>query len=161
MKKTKESEIYPSKIMNPICEQAGCSNNEASKHAWLWEKQRWHWHPSPSFRGWWEPNNVDSISGAHVGGHPDAKRFWARKDPGRWVRRIYGIPTEKAWNSANYVLEFTAWQQAGSPEPETSFVSIAATWERQKRFWSELRPIIKQIGKPMPFVPKTPIIYQK
>jgi hypothetical protein len=146
MNKTK---IYPSKEMNPLCEMAGCSDEEASEHAQKWQRKRWHSHPDQSFLAWWNPHSFDPVSGASVGGHPDAARTWARKDPGKWVRRRYGTSAIVAWNTAPYLEEFQSWKQSGSPETE-DFVSIAATLERQKQFWHDLKPIILQIGKPMP-----------
>jgi hypothetical protein len=136
--------------MDSYCEQAGCSEKLRKRHAWKWDQHRWHSHPIPTFCAWWEPSGVDPENGASVGGHPDAWRIWARKDPGRWIRRRYGIETVIAWNAASYVKEFDAWQNAGSPEPDEPFISLAASLERQKQFWADLKPIIDQIGKPMP-----------
>jgi hypothetical protein len=103
------------------------------------------------FRQWWEPWGVDKDSGASVGGHPDAYRVWARKDPGRWRRRHYGVLTPIAWITALYRDEYERWVDAGRPERE-NFISLAASLERQKQFWRDLKPIIERIGKPMPEV---------
>lgn len=143
----KHKEIYPSKLMNEMCEQAGCDDHLASKHAWKWERKHWHSHPIPTFCAWWEPHDIDPVSGASVGGHPDARRIWARKDAGKWSKHWYGVKTEDAWNTARFVEEFDAWVDAGRPEPETDFVSISATLEKQKEFWKNVKPIIAQIGK--------------
>ena len=49
-----------------------------------------------AFCEWWNPSGTEEPSGANIGGHPDAKRVWARKDAGRWTRRIYGTATRKS-----------------------------------------------------------------
>jgi len=137
--------------MEDFCDLAGCSDKMRKLHAWKWRHRRWHSHPSPSFCAWWEPDGRDPATGASTGGRPEARRVWARKDPdGRWRRRWYGLPTLLAWNTT-YVLDaFEAWVGAGSPEPDEPFMSISASLEAQKRSWQELKPIIMQIGKPMP-----------
>lgn len=140
--------LFYSRLMNPICEQAGCSTERASKHAWKWETKRWHSHPSIAFTNWWTPTEFDLASGAHLGGHPDAYRQWARKDSDGWKRRWYGVSCVDAWNTPQYVEEFDAWESAGSPEGEP-FISVSATLERQKQFWRDLLPTINEIGKPM------------
>jgi len=61
-----------------------------------------------------------------------------------------GVNTIIAWNCATYVLQFDAWQSAGSPEPDAPFVSIAATLDVQQKFWAGLKPLIEAIGKPVP-----------
>ena len=93
------------------------------------------------------PTGLFGASEKHMFEH--ASRIWARKDPGAWKRKRYGTSTLDAWNSDSYVREFDAWQHAGSPEREP-FVSIAAPYERQKQFFTELKGIIAKIGKPMP-----------
>jgi len=132
--------------MEDCCEQAGCDDKQRKQHVWKWERKGWHSHPFPSFVAWWEPSGTDPESGASVGGHPDARRVWARKDPGRWLRRRYGIPTESAWNIARYVIEFSSWQEAGSPEPDFPFISLAASLGEQATYWGELKPILERIG---------------
>lgn len=136
--------------MDDFCEQAGCSEKERKLHAWKWRKHRWHSHPIPTFVAWFEPTGVDPITGASVGGRPEARRIWARKDAGGYTRRYYGLPTLVAWNTGYVIKAFDAWTSAGSPEPDEPFISIAATLEAQQRLWQELKPIIAEIGKPMP-----------
>ncbi len=145
----KNNDIYPSRIMNPICEQAGCDPDTASKHAWKWELKRWHWHPSQSFIRWFEPHSIDPESGASVGGHTEANRIWARKDSDGWMRRNYGISTVNAWNTARIIEEFDAWQEIGSPEGEP-LISVAAPLDQQLNFWRGLKDTISKIGKKMP-----------
>ena len=154
-------EIYHSKIMNPLCEQAGCDANLAGKHAWKWETKRWHAHPSMAFRNWWEPDGFDPVSGAHQGGHPEAHRQWARKDPDGWKRRWFGVSCVDAWNTTQYVEEFDAWTQAGSPDREEPFVSVSATMERQKQLFAGLKSIIDKIGKKMPKVSEGSIALER
>jgi hypothetical protein len=140
--------------MNPLCEQAGCDNNTASKQAWKWENKHWHSHPSIAFTSWWCPSHFDETSGAHVGGHKNANRKWARKDVGQWLHKWYGVSCLDAWNSAPYIEEFDAWVTAGSPEKDEPFISVAVDYERQHQFWSGLKLVIDKIGKPMPKVSK-------
>ena len=80
--------------------------------------------PTDEFCEWWYPHATDEPSGAGVGGHPDAARVWARHDPGRWLRRTYGISAQKAWLCQCYRDQFNAWIKAGRPEREP-YVSIA------------------------------------
>ena len=131
MKKTmeKKPKFNP---MDSFCEQAGCSEKERRIHAWKWNAKRWHSHPLPTFAGWFEPSGTDPESGASVGGHADAYRVWSRKTSGGYKRRRYGISTIEAWNVPRYVAEFNAWVEAGSPERETEFVSLAAPLEKQR-----------------------------
>jgi hypothetical protein len=139
-------------LMNDFCDQAGCSKQERISHAWKWELKRWHAHPLPSFVAWWRPDHFDEVSGAHVGGHPNAHRRWSRKEAGGWRHKWYGVSCADAWNTARYVRQFDAWQSAGSPEKPTPFVSVATDIERQKQFWHDLKGVISQIGKPMPAI---------
>jgi hypothetical protein len=137
-------------IIADLCDQAGCSKVHRAIHYRQFMKG-WHPHPSPAFVGWWQPDSRDPVSGADVGGHREARRRWARKDPGKYVHQWYGLTAESAYNTSKYREEFDAWVAAGSPEREP-FVSIAAPLSRQKRFWRELKPVIAQISKPMPKV---------
>jgi hypothetical protein len=104
---------------------------------------------SEGFRRWWEPTDVDELSGAHIGGHPDALRIWARKDPGRWVRRAYGTPTDAAYLVEYYRQQYDAWVDAGKPKGEP-FVSVASTVEQQKEWARGVKGLLLQIGRPMP-----------
>jgi len=108
------------------------------------------------FCSWWNPSGIDAVSGAHIGGHPDATRVWARKDPGRWRRRTYGIGARKAWTCEPYRREYERWLDAGKPEGE-EFISIAATLERQREFYQGIKAKLAQIGKPMPKEDKQPL----
>src|SRR5262252_2818567 len=81
--------------------------------------------PPEEFCEWWYPSSQDEESGASIGGHPDAARIWARKDPGKWTRRAYGCKADTAWMCANYRAEFNAWIAAGRPERAEQFISIA------------------------------------
>lgn len=152
--RAREQKLYPSRLMNPICEQAGCDFPTANKHAWKWENKRWHSHPSQDFLSWWEPFDTEQESGASLGGHPDASRIWARRDAHGWKRRRYGISAENAWNSAEFFNQFDAWRLSGRPERPEEFVSIAAPLERQREFWSSLKKLIfgsvKKFPDPLP-----------
>ncbi len=99
---------------------------------------------------WWTPVDFDEISGAHVGGHHNAYRKWSRKTAEGWSHKNYGVSVWDAWNSAEYIEEFDAWQSAGSPEQSEPFVSVAASIERHKEFWSGLKGVIDRIGKKVP-----------
>jgi hypothetical protein len=106
-------------------------------------------HPTDDFCEWWNPTGVDEPSGAAIGGHPEAKRVHARKDPGRWVRHTYGITAVLAWQCRIYRDEYQRWVDAGKPEREP-YVSIAAPLERHRELARELSAIVRRIGKPMP-----------
>lgn len=108
------------------------------------------------FCEWWNPTGILEPSGASVGGHQDAERVWARKDPGRWVRRTYGITATIAWVCENYRREYYRWVDAERPADEP-FVSIAATLEQQHAHYKTLHALLAQIGKPMPKEDKQPL----
>lgn len=100
--------------------------------------------PSDAFCEWWNPTGVDEPSGASVGGHPDAARMWARKDPGRWVRRAYGITARQAWSTERFRDQFDAWIEAG--KPKRRFVSIALNLvPDQKAAMDELKATVAAI----------------
>jgi len=105
--------------------------------------------PPDDFCEWWNPTGIDELSGAAIGGHPDAERVWARKDSGRFTRRTYGIHALHAWNAQPYRDEYNAWVALGRPERET-FVSLAATLDLQREFWRGVKADMKAAGKPMP-----------
>lgn len=105
--------------------------------------------PPDEFCEWWSPQRRDRDSGADIGGHPDAERVWARKDPGRWVHRTYGTNARIAWNSQCYRNEWSRWVEFGKPEREECMM-IAAPIEKQKQFWSGIKTMISQIGKKPP-----------
>ncbi len=136
--------------INDLCEQAGCNPKQRIAHAWKWEIKRWHSHPSIAFQNWWNPTDTDPESGAHIGGHPDARRQWARKDEGRWIRKWYGTSCLDAWNAVPYLEEFDAWLSAGSPEKDTPFISVALPYDVQTKMWGTMKSIIDKIGKKMP-----------
>lgn len=95
---------------------------------------------------------IDRESGAHIGGHPDARRIWARKDDGRWVQRTYGTGARIAFNSRCYVEEYEAWKAVGSPRRIKDFMSDAAPYVKQQRSWRDLKAIIGKIGKKIPSI---------
>jgi hypothetical protein len=101
------------------------------------------------FCAWWYPDGEQEVSGASVGGHPDAARMWARKDPGRWTRRAYGCSADTAWQCDRYRKQFYAWKDAGSPEHEP-FVSVAVPLSEMKVKVDALKEIVSKIGKPIP-----------
>lgn len=105
--------------------------------------------PPVAFCEWWNPTGRDEISGADIGGHPDAERVWARKEPGRWHRRTYGTNANLAWLCEPYYQEYTRWVEAGKPKAEP-FVSLAASMERVKQFWHGLASELSAIVKPVP-----------
>src|SRR4029077_3135847 len=82
--------------------------------------------PSDQFLEWWNPTGTDELSGASMGGHPDARRVWAREEPGRWNRRTYGTIVRISWQAEIYLNEFYAWKEAGCPEREP-FTSLAVS----------------------------------
>lgn len=103
--------------------------------------------PSLVFMEWWNPTSVEEPSGASVGGHPDAERVWARKDPGRWARRTYGINAVKAWHVKSYREEYDRWVEAGKPDTEP-FVSICVPLDGQNDFWKSVKATLAAIAKP-------------
>jgi hypothetical protein len=105
--------------------------------------------PPDEFCDWWQPYGIDEPSGASIGGHPEAARMWARKDPGRWTRRAYGSSARLAWQCDRYRQEFYRWKDAGKPGSEP-FVSISATLKEQAEFYDGLKGTLNQIGKPIP-----------
>lgn len=111
--------------------------------------------PPIDFCDWWSPTGIQEPSGASVGGHPDAERVWARKDPGRWSRRVYGINANKAWLVGSIRAEYLRWVDADRPQQEP-FVSICATAERQAEFAREVKALLAEIGKKMPGSPDGP-----
>jgi hypothetical protein len=112
--------------------------------------------PPDAFCEWWNPSGTDAISGASIGGHPEAERVWARKDPGRFARRTYGINAVLAWTTVMYREEYLRWIDADRPEQEP-FVSMCMTLEQQKAFYKQLSGTLAQIGKPMPTEDKQPL----
>jgi hypothetical protein len=104
--------------------------------------------PPADFCNWWNPTGTEAISGAHIGGHTDADRVWARKDPGKWTRRRYGINATEAWECRPYRDEYQRWVDADRPECEP-FVSLAATLDKQGEFWRGLTGTLAEIGKRM------------
>jgi hypothetical protein len=102
------------------------------------------------FCNWWNPSGRDELSGADIGGHPDAERVWARKDAGRFTRRTYGINAPTAWLSARYRAEYTAWVNAGRPKRDEPFVSLASPITEQVEFWQGVKSKLKDIGKKVP-----------
>jgi hypothetical protein len=107
------------------CRDAGCGNGVATLHREQYIKKGWDPHPPATFIAWWEPSDTDEESGASVGGQPEAKRVWARKDQGGWNRRTYGVGHEIAWNVDEIRASYQAWVDVGSPLPFEPFVSIA------------------------------------
>jgi len=113
------------------CRKAGCDEDKAKIHFFIYTKKGWDPHPPEQFVAWWNPTGTQDESGASVGGHPDAFRVYARKEPGRWFRATYGLEAEIAWNTAIYREEYDAWVAAGKPAPEEPYVSIALSREEQ------------------------------
>jgi hypothetical protein len=132
------------------CDQSHCDEKRRKIHYDQYVKRHWDPHPPAEFISWWSPFDIDQESGASVGGHPDAIRVHARKEPGRWTRKIYGVPLRVAWNTACYVNEFEAWKSAGSPEPVKETICIQSTIEEQLGFWRGLKSIVDRIGRKMP-----------
>lgn len=102
------------------------------------------------FSDWWYPSGTDPISGASVGGHPDASRVWSRKDPGKFTHRHYGTTAQVAWLAQRYRDEYQDWVDSGKPKRAKEFVSEAVPLPRLKEFWHGVRALLTQIGKPMP-----------
>jgi hypothetical protein len=84
-----------------------------------------------------------------MGGHPDARRVWARKEPGRWNRRTYGTIARIAWQAEVYVNEFYAWKEAGCPEREP-FTSLAVSLPRLELRMRVIKGNLAQVAKPVP-----------
>jgi hypothetical protein len=106
--------------------------------------------PPDDFCEWWNPSGTDELSGASVGGHPDAERIWARPAAhGRFVRRTYGTTATLAWSAAIYRDEYYEWRRNGRPE-RNPFVSQCASLAKQAQFWRDLKSTLSKIGKAMP-----------
>lgn len=103
---------------------------------------------------WWNPTGREEPSGADIGGHPDAERVWARKDPGRWKRRTYGINAIIAWSCEYYRNEYLRWVDAERPKREP-FVSIALPLDEQKKRWDALGLMPKEDRQPLPRATET------
>jgi hypothetical protein len=101
--------------------------------------------PTDEFCDWWNPSGIDELSGAAIGGHPDAKRIHARKDPGRWTRRTYGTTANIAWQCETYREEFRRWLDAGKPERE-KYVSIVLPLDKQHVGLQGIQSILKKAG---------------
>lgn len=97
--------------------------------------------PTEDFLTWWNPTGADELSGASIGGHPDSSRVWARKDPGRWTRRTYGVAGTHAWLAQHYRDEYHAWINAGRPEREP-FVSLALPLEEQHKRLAHVKAVV-------------------
>jgi len=95
------------------------------------------------FCAWWYPTSQDQESGASIGGHPDAARMWARKDPGRWCRRAFGIKADNAWLCQCYQDEYNSWIQAGRPERAEPFISLCVPREDALAFIAEMTAVVK------------------
>jgi hypothetical protein len=124
------------------CRKAGCDEEHAAFHMQQFLRKGWDPHPPEEFVTWWVPRDTQELSGASIGGHMDATRVWARKDPGGWVRRRYGIEAELAWNMACYRESYDAWHSAGSPQPDEDFVSVALPLDEQKARWQRIEAIL-------------------
>lgn len=99
--------------------------------------------PPDDFIRWWCPTDTNEKSGASIGGHPDAARMWARKEPGRWMRRAFGMTAVTAWACQCYRSEYHAWIAAGRPEPLEPFVSIAVPHEEANERMKEIMLIMR------------------
>lgn len=106
--------------------------------------------PPMDFVQWWEPYMIDQESGAHIGGHPEARRIWARKDEGRWTQRTYGTSARVAYSTKIFSDEYEAWKALGSPRRVKDFVSVAQPHAQQLELIAQARAKINQIGKAMP-----------
>lgn len=121
------------------------------------EEERSHGGAPDDFCEWWYPNRTDEITGAAVGGHPDARRVWARRDGGHWTRRTYGTTANTAWQCAIYRDEYREWIDNGRPPRRQEFVSNAATLQQQKEFWGSVKSKLALVAKPMPVEDKQPL----
>jgi len=69
--------------------------------------------------------------------------MWARKDPGRWCRRAFGIKADNAWLCQCYQDEYNAWIQAGRPERAEPFISLCVPREDALAFIAEMTAVVK------------------
>lgn len=87
------------------------------------------------FCAWWYPTGTDELTGASVGGHPDAIRVWARPMKAGFLHKTMGTNANVAWFVQEYRDQFLEWKSIGSPEPSKPFVSEALPLvEGAKRF---------------------------
>jgi hypothetical protein len=101
-------------------------------------KRKLFW-PSKDFCRWWEPDGINSVSGAETGGHPEALRKCVQPETGE--ARWYGINSINAFNCERYRKEFVQWIKDGFPEREFVYDGTAAPRDKTLE---ELRKI-KQI----------------
>jgi hypothetical protein len=99
--------------------------------------------PPKDFCTWWNPNGTDEESGACTGGHPDARRVWARRDAQGWVRKSMGITAEQAWRQAQYRDEYQRWVDVDRPDRQP-FLSVV-TNEQQDQYAKTLAAILSKL----------------
>lgn len=69
-----------------------------------------------SFKTWWNTYSTDSVTGAGVGGQPDARRRWAQPiGNGKWAKRYYGEIAERAFKAKGYHHWWSQWKLDGEP----------------------------------------------
>jgi len=103
--------------------------------------------PPDGFCEWWNPTGEDALSDASIGGHIDAERTWVRKEPGRYVRRIYGFNAVAAWMVQRYRDQYNAWREAGCPA-STPWASTALPVAEQTARWREIMLKLKNLDRP-------------
>src|SRR5215472_8830463 len=106
--------------------------------------------PPDDFCDWWNPTGIEEQSGAAIGGHRDAERVWARKDPGRWTRRTFGINAMTAWQTQRFRAEYYAWVKADRPRQLKPFVSLALPLKEQGERWEGVMAALKGGPQPIP-----------
>ena len=99
------------------------------------------------FRQWWEPWGHCKVTGASIGGHPEAYRLWARPEKQGYSHRHYGIETRKAWIMQRFRDEYDAWVRVGMPNRPQDFISISGSVEKQGEFWKGIKTIMTKIGQ--------------
>jgi hypothetical protein len=107
--------------------------------------------PPKDFCDWWNPTGTDELTGAHIGGHPDAERVWSRPETGsRFTRRTFGVSAKVAWLDPLFRAEYNEWVFNGKPQRAKPFISMALTLAQQSAQWTKMKDVLAQIGKPMP-----------
>jgi hypothetical protein len=132
------------------CRRNGCDQEMADRHRAIYIRSGWDSHPPEQFQRWFMPTGIDDVSGASVGGLPDAERIWARHDPGGWVQKQYGMTAEVAWNTKHLREQFLGWQEAGCPEHDEPFVSLALPLDEQAKRFGAISKTLRAAVAPIP-----------
>lgn len=125
--------------MEDLCEQAGCPEKIKQIHLAL-ARRGWFSHPTQGFRNWWEPDGVNSSTGAETGGHEEAYRKCVQPETRAW--RHYGIKTVVAFNIRRFREEYAQWLEDGSPPQLDDYDGTAAPVVAQMSAFKKIKAIM-------------------